>query len=77
MVAAGKGKGVRDRGGRKATGSGKNKLVTRKRITHIAPILCSGALSVCNRKNQIENLARELPGEVKQIVPDALSTGRF
>ena len=35
-----------------------------------APILCSGAPSVCNRKSQIENLAREVPGEVKQIVLD-------
>ena len=41
-----------------------------------APILCSGALSVCNRKSQIENLA-EVPGAVKQIVLDTLSLAGF
>jgi len=74
----GKRKGVRDRGERKATGSGKNKLVTKKRITHNAPRFSAQPRSVCaTEKSQIENLAREVPGEVKQIVPDALSTGRF
>ena len=63
--------GVRHRVRRKATGSGKNKLVTKKRITHqCASILCPREPSVRNRKSQIENLAREVPGEVKQIVLD-------
>jgi len=70
IVAAGKGKefvtveGERQLARKKQTGYEKKNHAQR------APILCSGAPSVCNRKSQIENLAREVPGEVKQIVLD-------
>src|SRR2546425_8654528 len=57
--------------GKKQTGYEKKNHLQR------ASVQRSGEVSARDRKVRSKNLAREVPGEVKQVVPDARSTGRF
>src|SRR6266542_1854372 len=77
MVAAGKGKEfVTVEGERQLAREKTNWL--RKKESHTMRI--DSQLRRAQRAQQKKsdrNVARDVPGEVKQIVPDALSTGRF